>query len=485
MLSGVVASLILVAVCAALITWVINKRKEEAGTFAVLTPSVIFTGGILARFAIGSLMIALTPAEHVLGGEYRQYVVSWLYSKDTAMLWIAYLIAGSTVFGLLERCKSGNRSGRVSDAHEKGWFSWMREARTGVVHGYKKIKGLTFTLLLIYFIGSCISAWTGSMDRGAGYNYWAEKAFRPEALFIAFARLRQIGYFLLPITWKHSSRLLRGFLFVIGVAPLIMDTIAGGRGSVLYPVIMVYVGYLCIAVEIRKGLVCGALMVLFMGVAVPYMAAYRDSAAMVETNHRDISGRLNALLTGVDSERVVYRYMALGREVYACSDGFIVEAAVNRNLMKVGIDDIRLGDLGRILLPRWMSKDKRFEKTDGPSIAKGLMGVENKNWFPCITTPADLFRRGRWTGVVAGGAVMGVLMWVFDRSWLRVGGRCKDLTALLMTVLPVTYVQAGMYGTVRELIWQLAWELPKYIILFWGIGKTLRWIELSRKVVKG
>lgn len=484
MLSGVVASLMLVAVCALLITWIINKRRSQSGRLAVLSPSAIFAGGILARYGIGSLMIALTPAEHVLEGEYRQYMVSWLYSKDAAMLWTVYLIAGSTVFGLLESYRSSDRSARVSEGEEAGWFRWMRESRKGEVHKYRRIKLVSITLLLMYFISSCISAWTGSMDRGAGYSYWAEMAFRPEALFIAFARLRQIGYFLLPITWKHSSRLLKVFLSLIAVSPLVMDAVAGGRGSVLYPLVMVYVGYLCIAVEIRKVLVCGALLVTLMGVAIPYMAAYRDGAAMRETSHRDITGRLGALLTGVKAERVIYRYMALGREVYACSDGFVVEAVEKRDIMKVGMKDIGLGDLGKILLPRWIGKDKKYKKADGASIAKDLMGIENRNWFPCITTPADLFRRGRWTGVVAGGAVMGVVIWVFDRSWLKMGSRGKDLGTLLMTILPITYVQAGMYGTVRELVWQLAWELPKYIILFWGVAKIIRLFELNRRMAK-
>lgn len=484
MFTGVASSLVLITVCIAQITWVIGRRKVGTGRLILLAPSVVFVVGVLARFGVGSLLVGLTPEEHVLNGEYRQYIVSWLYSGDTARLWTSYIVSGGIVFGLLDKYKKNNRPDRTTAGEVSGWLEWIYKARSKRVDGYKGFKALTCTLLLIYFASSCISAWTGSMDRGANYSYWAELTFRPEAIFIAFARLRQIGYFLLPLTWKLSSRRLRLFMLLIALLPLIMELIAGGRGSVLYPIVMVFAGYLCTAVETRKVLIYGVLLVSLIGVAVPYIAAYRDSAAMGGTSHRNIRGRLGALLTGVEGERVVYRYMALGREVYACSDGFVVEAAEEKGLARAGISDLKLESLGRILLPRWISKDKKYEKADSASIAKGLMGVEKRNWYPCITTPADLFRRERWRGVIGGGALMGAILWFLDSRWLELGRKKRNLETLLVTVLPITYIQAGMYGTVRELVWQIAWELPKYIVLFWGINKVVRYTELISRRVK-
>lgn len=484
MLTGVTSSLLLIAVCAGCIGWAINRRRREAKTLAIISPSVVFTVGILARFAFGSLIMGLTPEELVLDGEHRQYMVSWLYNKDTAMMWSVYLIAGGTGFGILEKYVFARQLSNLGRRSVGGWFEWMREAKYEREDKYDGLVWLTPSILFLCFISSCISAWTGSMDRGESYDYWAEMAFRPEAVFIAFARLKQIGYFLLPITWKRSSGLLRVFLVIVATIPLILESVAGGRGSVLYPIVMVYIGYLCIGLKTRRVLIYGALLVTLLIVAVPYMAAYRDGITMVGKNHRDIKGRLSAYLTGVQSDRVVYRYMALGRELYACSDGFVVSASERQGMIKAGISDLSLKEIFKILLPRWVAKDQTYEKGDGASIAKRLMGVEKRNWFPCITTPADLFRREGWTGVMAGGAFMGALMWILDRAWIEVGSRCRSLDTLLMTVLPVTYVQAGLYGTVRELIWQLMWDLPKYIILFWGLARAMRCIGAISRMVR-
>ena len=478
--TAIVASLSLVAICIAQIAWIVGKRRKEAKALAVIAPSAIFVIGILARFAMGSLIVSLTPEKLVLDGEYRQYLVSWLYSSDTVMIWTGYLLAGSTVFGLLERYGVKRQKVRTRDVIEMGWFEWFNKCKNRV-YGYGQIKFVTTSILCLYFISSCISAWTGSMDRGASYSYWAEMTFRPEAIFIAFARLRQIGYFLLPLAWKDSSKILKGFFVIVATIPLVMESIAGGRGSVLYPLIMVFFGIICNRLERRKLIIYGALLIAMLGIVVPYMAAYRDGASMGQTSHRDIQGRLGAVLTGVKAERIVYRYMALGREMYACSDGFIVEAARRKNQEKVGVSDLRLEDLGKIWIPRWIASDQEYEKGDGASIAKGLMGVENKTWFPCITTPADLFRRERWLGVLAGGGIMGMIIWFLDRLWLEAGRKRRCIDTLLITLLPVTYVQAGMYGTLRELIWQLAWELPKYVILFWVLGKGLRCIQALKE----
>ena len=204
--AAIVASLSLVAICIAQIAWVVSKRRKEAKELAVIAPSAIFVIGILARFAMGSLIVSLTPKNLVLDGEHRQYLVSWLYNSDTVMIWIGYLLAGSTVFGLLDRYGVKRQEVRTRDVKETGWFEWINKCKNRV-NGYGQIRLVTTSILCLYFISSCISAWTGSMDRGASYSYWAEMIFRPEAVFIAFSRLRQIGYFLLPLAWKDSSNI--------------------------------------------------------------------------------------------------------------------------------------------------------------------------------------------------------------------------------------------------------------------------------------
>ena len=473
MMVGIEASCGLVVICIVQLFFVIRKRKKKASTFALLSPSVVFIVGVLARFGLGTLIMSLTPENLVLDGEYRQYMVSWLYSQDVALTWAAYMLAGGLIFLVLEGSVNKYERKEVGYTKNGGWFGWIKEVRHGKERDGLMVRVVTFCLLVVFLFSALISAYTGSMDRGLNYEYWAGLRFRPEAAFIAFARLRQVAYFLLPIAWIRCNRYLKIVLAVTAFSPLLLEAIAGGRGAVLYPVVMIFTGYLCVGLKPKKMVVVGIVLIAFLGFAVPYMAAYRDGEATSAKSHRDVIGRLSSFVSGVDSKMVAYRYMALGREIYACSDGFVVEDTKKGGL-KVGVNDLDLGLLAKILVPRWIAKDQEYAKSDGSSIAKSLMGVKNDNWFPCITTPADLYRRERWMGVFIGGTLMGILIWSLDRVWLIVGMKGRSIETLMLTLLPVAYYQTGLYGTIRELIWQLAWDLPKYLLLFVVVGQVYR-----------
>lgn len=482
---SIAISISLVALSATLLIVSIVRRKKEASALALVSPSVVFLFGVLARFALGSFIISLTPRSLVLAGEYRQYLVSWNYSGEVACLWITFTVAGACVFAVCEWLRAQRKRvlGDGVDKYRSGWFNWMKEMRSGRSYGWSELKLVVAGCLGTFFVGSLISAMTGSMDRGSGYKYFASMAFRPEAAFIAFARFKQVGYFLLPLAWKECSKRLKVFLAVLAICPLVLEAIAGGRGAVLYPLVMLFIGYVCISMKPREIVLIGALLVMFAGSAVPYMAAYRDSSSMRSKSHDDIMGRLGSLIQGVERERVVYRYLALGREIYACSDGFIIEDVNNRDnkAKRPGFKDIDLNTLKNLLLPRWLSQDKSYEKGDGAVIAKELMGVTNRTWFPCISTPADLFRREGWAGVITGGSVMGFVIWCLEMLWIRVGEKRRNIETLLLTVLPATYIQTGLYGTVREVLWQLLWDLPKYIIAIWALGRLSSWLAETYK----
>ena len=46
-------------------------------------------------------------------------------------------------------------------------------------------------------------------------------------------------------------------------------------------------------------------------------------------------------------------------------------------------------------------------------------------------------------------------------------------------MLPVSYVQSGLYGTVREVLWQLLWDLPKYIVAILVLGRIAEWARAA------
>ena len=477
----ILASTILVILSTVLFWICLSRRKERASAFSLVSPSAVFLVGVLARFALGGLIVSLTPRSLVLGGEYRQYLVTWTYSGEVAYLWIGYIIVGAFSFAFLEWLKTRvlDKKKSTHSRNKQGWFQWMKDIRSRGSYSSGELKMVTAGCVSVFFIGACISAMTGSMDRGSSYQYFASLPFRPEAAFIAFTRLRQVGYFLVPLVWKECSRGLRLVLAMCASFPLILEIIAGGRGSVLYPLVMMFLGYVCISRKQSRVVICGALLLVVVGLAVPYMAAYRDSTAMQSRSHNDVIGRVTSLVQGVDKERIGYRYMALGREIYACSDGFVVEAAVDKKMkMKnAGFSDIDIALITKVVLPRWIAEDKSFEKGDGANIAKSLMGVSNSTWFPCITTPADLFRRGGWNGVVVGGVMMGFVIWCLEALWMRAGEGARSLELLVITVLPASYIQSGLFGTVREVMWQLLWDLPKYILALVVLGRLASWIK--------
>ena len=73
---------------------------------------------------------------------------------------------------------------------------------------------------------------------------------------------------------------------------------------------------------------------------------------------------------------------------------------------------------------------------------------------------------------------MGCVLYGLDYGWAAVGSTYGGATAVLVTLLQVSYIQSGLFSTVREIFWQLSWDLPKYLVLCTMVSlviKGLRW----------
>lgn len=470
-LAKLIPSLLVISAGAWLISARVRRNKSKAGRLALISPTTIFVGGIVARYGIGSLLLGATPNESVLKGEFDQYLVSNQYSGETAWIWLLYLLGFVLGILIVDRiCKPKRISTKSGSLFDGGFIRAQGKGGTDLS---KIVRACGLVFLVYFLIGTMSSSLTGSLDRGVAYSYWAEQVFRPEAPFIALSRLRQMGYFLVPMMIM-MTRSLGGKLMISAIAlgPLSLGLVSGGRGEVLYPVAMMVLGTFVSGSFGRRGLI-GMLVISFLVIgSVPYLAAYRDSGILARTSHTDFKERLGGLLKGVPEEDLKYRYQAFGREVYACSDAFLFKPE-NNVLWRRGFGDVNASLVKDIMVPRWLSNKRKFEKYDGSKIAQELMGTNVRNWYPCITTPADLVRRGGSVAVFLGGIVIGVVLGVVDVTWLLIGSTYGGLTCVLLIILPVSYVQAGMYGTIREIIWQVGWEMPKYIVTCLIVGYVL------------
>ena len=458
----IITAFTLIAVCLFLLFFSWRKGWETEKALAVISPGFVFVLGILGRYGLGSLIIALLPAEMIIRGEFKQYVTAWEYSSEVALLWLLFLVFFGPAFIFMRN------SLRVSSGRSRRSI----EIDSILVQGFERgsdrrdIKLLLITaisLLSIFFVGSVSASITGSFDRGAGYDYWASKSFRPEAAFVAFSRLRQIAYFLVPFVLRHTNSVTRVAVGLVAGIPLVLDITSGGRGSVLYPLVMVGLGLLIGGGISKKSLLVTGLIGILVMTSIPYIAAYRDSEVMRTSSHVEWRARLKSFVSVSKSDRLGYRVQALGREVYACSDSFLFTPE-NIDKRKGGFEDINLDLMKRLMLPRVLSSDKKLEKYDGSRIAQRLMGTDIDNWFPCITMPADLLLRGSYFAVGLGGLMMGILIGILDIGWRWMGSRTSEVAKTLLLLLPVSYIQSGLHGTIHEVLWQVCWELPKYVV---------------------
>lgn len=455
-------TVIFVTLCCVLLAGILLYNYRLSGRLALVAPSTIFLAGLTARYGVGSLIIRLTPKDWVLPGEFSQYIVSWENVDKTSGMWIVYLLCFALGFCIISKITPQRVKGR-SDYREKSVFALYMDSPLKSVS--QKIVSLTLVMLALSLLEAVVGMGTGSSDRGSGYVYWTTQPFKPISAFIAFARLRQLAFLVIPFAiLKAKRRCLRALIVTLSISVLAVGMFAGGRGTILYPLIMMWIGWILCGAEKKRIAAVTFALVMALVVSVPVLATYQDSEAIRTTSPTDVIGRAKGMFGEIDGARLRYRFQALGREVYACSDAFLFLER-NEYLRNAGYSDLTPALITKLIVPRILSKNKKFEKGDGSEIAKKSIGVVNPTWFPCITTPADLWRRGSYMSVALGGMVVGIVIQLIQKVWLWVGARGRGLGVFLIILFPASYVHYGLYGTLREFIWQIAWDMPKYLVI--------------------
>lgn len=480
------------AVCNVLLAgslFVNSKRWQKFKGIWLIAPSTIFCITLVLRIVVGSNLTAIMPASWVIEGEYDQYIVTWQYMSDISRIWAIYGgVAASSYLILWWVVKRARFIPVRADNIQRESGGWAKVLTTDSQKGIARVENrrivqLTILIVLTFLASAAVEIYSGASDRGIGYSRWVNTDITPLLPFKIISRFSLIGYFLIPFASRSMKRWNKIFLWVSGSIWPVAGLYFGGRGQAMYPLLAVALGVLVRQGVNRKTLVKMIGILLAMMVAVPWIAAYRDSSVFYSGKaHTALGSRLSAFAEVLVSDRLGYRVKAIGREFYACSDGFLFTKR-NKNRPHVGLEGLEVDSIGSIIKPSLLSKGK-VVKNDASKIAQSLIGVDIAGWYPCITTPGDLYRRGGDQGLVLGGMAMGLVLVILDRLWrLAITSNVSTFT-LLMSCISVSYVQLNLNGTVRELIWMIGWDLPKYVVIALLTDMTIRMIAKVRTKTK-
>jgi hypothetical protein len=454
------------------------RRWRQLKGIWIIAPSTIFCLGLVLRLVIGGNIIAIMPKEWVIEGEHGQYLVTWLHMSDISRIWAIYgaVVAVSylTLWWFIKKVRSKTNHLEYIQRRPTGWAGILTadSKRAAKEVERKRIVHLTTLLMLVFLVSAAIEIYSGATDRGADYSRWVSEDVTPLFPFKVVSRLSITGYFLIPFASEYMKRWYKLVFWASSSLWPMAGLYFGGRGQAMYPVLAVGLGVLVKNGVSKKVLVRVIASLLAMLVAVPWIAAYRDSSAYLGSDHTAVGSRLSAFTRVIVSDRLAYRIKALGREFYACSDGYLFTDE-NRKNTRVGLEGLDIYSLGSIIKPGLFSK-KKVVKNDGAEVAQRFIGVDIAGWFPCITTPGDLLRRAGERGLILGGMAMGLVLVILDKLWkLAVTSNTSTFT-LLMSCLSVSYVQLNLNGTVRDLIWTIGWDLPKYVVVALLIGFAIR-----------
>ena len=435
----------------------INRKKVliKSEPCIPLRPSLVVAASIMGRYFFGSMLILGLGAFYIPEGEYGQYIVSYDYAIHSVAGWFLLCISAAvgylSIKGLVRKDTGGGKRRPVLFTRK-----WLADEKN-----IRRITLLCCAAGLVQLLFIVVAIATGSEDRGSTYDYWAMQDWKPTSIFISIERLFGIFYTLAPIVVFRNKW--RGRLVVLCIysSLTLANFSLSGRGVFLYPILYTLVGMAAVVERkiLMKWVVLFAIMVAVM---VPAMAAIRDLPSYGSYGSTNMLGRALLYIQPASyGDNLRRRIFALGREVYACSDGFIYRDAGAR---RYGFGDMSIGEIGRLALPRVIGGHE--EKLDGSRIAQQYMGVEKGTWFPCITLQGDLYRRGGTIAIAAGGFVYGTMLYLADRCWLAVS-RGNKMFSIVLTLLPITMLKSAPTGTVREVVSFFVYEIMKYVAIAW------------------
>lgn len=425
-------------------------------------PLTVLVLGMVLRWGLGPLLMAFT------GSGKDPFLAVWVeHGPPIQLLWLT-LTASIVLVAQLQREWIARAAASLPPAPLAERFDQWGAPR-------RRLGWIALLLGLYMLFYVALSLLSGAFDRDfATYVGWVNTLWRLDTPVAAFSRLRDLWLLLAPLTlltFRGAGRWVSAALLLFFV---LVALLSGSRGLLFYPLLLLLAGLWLLPVSPRLlrrlVLIAAALMVTLS----PLIFVARDSARFQGTNALDPVARLGAVAATLqDVEPLLAKARWVGRDLYACHDPYLFTAP-HRAAAPVG--GAGLTHLLWLWVPRHLKPD-RPEIFDGPRIAKALQGVPRGTWadvwFPCLSLPADLWRRWGPTGLVAGSLVVAVVVNGLTALWCR----CLTLPGsgfqLLLLFFPSTYLQSFPFGTVQETCWALLWELPKYLLTLWLLGAVV------------
>ncbi|MFN9546901.1 MAG: hypothetical protein ACK6AD_07505 [Cyanobacteriota bacterium] len=422
-------------------------------------PLTVLVLGMALRWGLGPLLLAFS------GSGDDPFLAVWVrHGVASQLLWLT-VTAAIVLVGQLQR----DRIARAAAALPPGPLSEAFRAEGAARRQLGWIALLLGIYMLLYLVLSVLG---GAFDRDfATYLRWTHTLWRLDTPVAAFSRLRDLWLLLVPLLFVCFRGVGRWLPAALVVCFGLVALLSGSRGLLFYPLLLLLAGLWLVPLSPRLLRRLVLLVATLMLVLSPLIFVVRDSSRFQGTGALDPVARLGAAAAALrDPEPLLAKARWIGRDLYACHDPYLFTPA-HRAAAPAGAAGLR--NLLWLWVPRHL-QPRRPEIFDGPRLAKELQGVPRGTWadvwFPCLSLPADLWRRWGLPGLALGSLVVALVVNGLTALWCRSVAVSGPTVQLLLLLYPCTYVQSFPFGTVQETCWALLWELPKYLLTLWLLG---------------
>lgn len=333
-----------------------------------------------------------------------------------------------------------------------------------------------------------VGALGGTLDRGENYLRWAGRFWRPDTVLSALIRLRDLFYVCLPLAiWQNrKSKRIMLALSVPTVAAMLISLSLGGRGLIIYPVLLLLGGAWMAGMKPKIArILCIAAVISILVFSVG-LESIRTTSEFKNSSTFDLQQRFSGTKKAVEKIRseLSSNLTYLGVSLYTHSDPYLfVPPASDQE--PVGAK--RLGNLMYLWVPRVFLTD-RPEVNDGHLIANEIRDQPNNGLvdgrftsFWNVSFGADLYWRFRWGGVIIGSIIFGILYAYISRFWYRHAGLNGNVYAVLIALFPSTFLQGPPLRSVSETAWNWLYEFPKYFIVLLVVGLVIKMLVKKPK----
>ncbi|WP_029626088.1 hypothetical protein [Synechococcus sp. CB0205] len=379
------------------------------------------------------------------------------------------VLGGLLNWPLIHRSKTPASAAINNDSPQRG-FSRQQLLLLGAITG----------VVAVGYVA--VGFFAGTLDRGAAYFTWAGRFWRPDTLFSAAIRLRDLYFIVLPLLlwrWRRNLLIVMAF-FLPTAASLAASALLGGRGLLLYPGLLT-LGGLWLAQanpKLMRWLIIGLCALALSAIAV--LPTMRHSNSFQQSTTSDLITRLGALQNGTEILNSSAAIPLIGRDLYAWSDPYLFREP---GLSQRPAGSKRLGNLLFLWAPQAVMPN-RPPINDGHLIAKEIKGSPSEGtqdgrhiWFPGVSLSADLYWRFRWPGVLLGSSIFGLLYAYFCRAWYQLAALNRSTATTLIALFPSTFLQGPPLRSLSETAWNWFYEFPKYVLILAAITVLIEFVN--------